>query len=67
LWIEPFIALNETTAQRRTLDQLRSFAGIAIPVTPRVDLEVGYLNQRIYRLNTTIVNHAVPIVLTVRL
>jgi hypothetical protein len=66
LWAEPFIALNRTGPQNHTLDQLRFFAGINVPFSHHADLEFGYLNQRIYRANTTIVNDAIPIVLTVR-
>jgi hypothetical protein len=66
-WIEPFIALNETASQRRTLDQLRSFAGLSMPIARRVDLEIGYLNQRIYRLQSTVVNNAIPMIITVHL
>jgi hypothetical protein len=67
VWTEPFVALNRTGAQHHTLDQLRTFAGVSFPVSRQVDLEFGYLNQRIYRASTTIVNDAIPIVLTVRL
>lgn len=67
LWAEPFISLNRTGAQPHTLDQLRTFAGVTFPVTHHIDLEIGYLNQRIYRPITTIVNSAIPMILTVRL
>lgn len=66
LWSEPFVALNHTAAQRRTLDQLRTFAGIAVPVSRGAELEIGYLNQRLYRPAGTIVNHAVPLILSYR-
>jgi hypothetical protein len=64
VWAEPFIALNTTAAQTRTLDQLRIFAGIGLPVSRHLDVEMGYLNQRIYRASGKLVNHAVPIVAT---
>jgi hypothetical protein len=67
IWSEPFFALNRTVAQSHTLDQLRTFVGIAVPISSHVDLECGYLNQRIYRPKTTIVNDAIPIILTVHL
>ena len=67
LWAEPFLSHNRTGAQSHTLDQLRTFAGVTFPVTRRIDLEIGYLNQRIYRPATTIVNDAIPMILTVRL
>jgi len=66
LWSEPFLALNRTPGQRHTLDQLRSFAGVTVPVSRALDIEVGYLNQRVYRANDTLVNHAIPLVLTYR-
>ncbi|WP_242151040.1 MULTISPECIES: DUF2490 domain-containing protein [unclassified Sphingomonas] len=66
LWSEPFLALNRTPGQRHTLDQLRSFAGVTVPVARTLDFEVGYLNQRVYRANDTLVNHAIPLVLTYR-
>ncbi len=66
LWTEPYIALNRTGVQRHTLDQLRTFVGLSIPVSRQVDLEVGYLNQRLYRPTTTIVNNAIPIVFAIR-
>jgi hypothetical protein len=65
LWAEPFIALNSTKAQTRTLDQLRVFAGLGMALSPHIDVEAGYLNQRIYRASGNLVNHAVPIVVTV--
>lgn len=64
LWAEPFIGLNHTSGQTRTLDQLRLFAGVTVPVSPRVDLEFGYLNQRIRHATGTTVNHAIPIMIT---
>jgi hypothetical protein len=66
LWSEPFLSLNKTAGQSHALDQLRTFVGISVPISPNVDFECGYLNQRIYRPNTTIVNDAIPIVLMVR-
>lgn len=64
LWAEPFIALNSTKAQTRTFDQLRVFAGVGMALSPHLDIEAGYLNQRIYRASGNLVNHAVPIVVT---
>jgi hypothetical protein len=66
LWSELFLSLNRTAAQSHTLDQLRNFVGVAVPLSHHADLEVGYINQRIYRPNTTIVNNAIPVSLTVR-
>jgi len=66
LWTEPFFALNRTTAQHQTLDQLRTFAGLTIPVSSKADVEFGYLNQRIYRANDHLVNHAIPLIVNYR-
>jgi hypothetical protein len=66
VWSEPFLSLNRTAAQSHTLDQLRTFVGVTVPISPHIDFECGYLNQRIYRANTTIVNNAIPIMLTMR-
>lgn len=66
VWTEPFLALNRTTGQRRTLDQLRTFVGVTIPMSPAADVEFGYLNQRIYRANGMLVHHAVPLIFNYR-
>lgn len=67
LWAEPYFALNRTAAQAHTLDQLRSFVGVSVPLSPHADLEIGYLNQRLYKANRTLVNDCVPIVLSIKL
>jgi hypothetical protein len=64
VWAEPFLALNKTAGQHRTLDQLRTFVGLSAPVSPHIDIEVGYLNQRLYRAGPTLINHAIPVNLT---
>ena len=66
LWAEPFVALNHTAATGRTFEQLRSFAGVSVRVSKRADIEVGYLNQRLWRVSGDVVNHAIPLVLNVR-
>jgi hypothetical protein len=66
LWTEPFVALNGTAATGRTFEQLRTFAGVAVHLSQHTDLELGYLNQRLYRASGNLVNHAVPLVLNVR-
>lgn len=66
VWAEPYIGLNHTSGQPRTLDQTRVFVGLALPVSPRVDLEFGYLEQRIHHATSTTLNHAIPIVITAR-
>jgi hypothetical protein len=66
LWAEPFVALNHSAATGRTFEQLRAFAGVSLRVSKHADIEIGYLNQRLYRLSGNVVNHAVPLVLNLR-
>jgi len=66
LWAEPFVALNRTAATRKTFEQLRAFAGVSLRVSKHVEIEVGYLNQRLYRPSGNVVNHAIPLVLSLR-
>jgi hypothetical protein len=40
LWTEPFFGLNRTTGQFHTLDQLRTFAIISVPLSKKADFEV---------------------------
>lgn len=49
LWVEPFVSLNRTSAVRPGIDQVRTFAGVAIPVAKTADVEIGYLNQYLNR------------------
>jgi len=65
-WVEPFWALNQTSGVRRGFDQLRSFAGISVPLSPHVDIEAGYLNQFLPRASGDIRNDTVPVTLYVR-
>ena len=66
VWVEPFWALNQTSGVRRGFDQLRSFAGISVPLSPHVDIEAGYLNQFLPRASGDIRNDTVPVTLYVR-
>ncbi|MEO9133115.1 MAG: DUF2490 domain-containing protein [Sphingomonas sp.] len=66
VWVEPFLALNQTSGARRRFDQLRSFAGISVPISPHVEIEAGYLNQFLPRASGNIHNDAVPVTLYVR-
>jgi hypothetical protein len=66
VWVEPFLALNQTSAVRSGFDQLRSFAGISVPLGRRVEIEAGYLNQFLPRASGDIHNDAVPVTLYVR-
>ncbi|MBX9884324.1 MAG: DUF2490 domain-containing protein [Novosphingobium sp.] len=49
-WTEPFVAFTTTQwGQRRGLDRLRSFGGLAFPVARKVTIEPGYINQWVLR------------------
>jgi hypothetical protein len=45
---EPFVAFNDTDwGARKGFDQVRSFAGLEVPLVGKSTAEVGYLNQAI--------------------
>lgn len=49
---ELFIALNDADwGARNGLDQVRSFAGVNLPIGPRQTVEIGYLNQYVRRVD----------------
>lgn len=66
VWTEPFIELNRTPLVRRTIDQWRNFVGISLPVTPHADVELGYLNQYLFRPGRNASNDVIPLVVTIR-
>ena len=66
-WAEPFVALNRNGAVPSGLDQLRTFGGVAVPVSRRLTVEAGYLNQYLHRPDGDRVNHAVSLVFNARL
>lgn len=66
VWSEPFIALNRTNASQTTFDQIRSFAGVSMAVSRHADVEIGYLNQHMHRINGDTANDVIPVVLTMR-
>jgi hypothetical protein len=48
VWAEPFVAFNDTDwGARSGFDQLRSFAGLEVPLPGKSTIEVGYLNQAV--------------------
>lgn len=65
-WTEPFIALNHTSANHETFDQIRNFAGVSVPLAKHVDAEVGYLNQYLHRPTGDVSIDAVPVTLNLR-
>jgi hypothetical protein len=47
-WTEVFVALNDADwGPRAGFDQLRTFAGVEVPVGGKSTLEFGYLNRLI--------------------
>jgi hypothetical protein len=65
---EGFIGFEATAwGQQAGFEQLRSFAGIGIPLSERLTLEAGYLNQRFIRPGDDGSNHVLNINLFYRL
>ena len=58
VWFEPFVWINDRRATPRGLDQLRSFAGVSVPASRLIDVEIGYLNQYVRRPAGDRDNHA---------
>lgn len=68
VWSEPFYSFNTTDwGQREGWDQVRSFAGLSIPVSKRLTIEPGYLNQTVFRAGGTRYNHIANVWVLVRL
>lgn len=65
-WAEPFVELNRTPPVRRTFDQLRTFAGLSLPITRNADVEIGYLNQYLIRPGKNTSNDVIPLVVNLR-
>jgi hypothetical protein len=50
VWAEPFVGLNRTGwGQKSGFDQLRGFAGLALPVGKGISVEAGYSGQYVSR------------------
>lgn len=66
--VETFVALNGTDwGARAGFDQLRSFAGVELPLKGKSTIEAGYLNQIVNaRHGVTRVNHVLSLALFVR-
>ncbi|WP_439532554.1 DUF2490 domain-containing protein [Polymorphobacter sp.] len=65
---EAFIGLESTPwGQRAGLEQIRNFAGVGIPLSDRLTLEAGYLNQRLVRAGPDATNHVLNLNLFFRL
>lgn len=67
LWNETFIGLNDTAwGQRADFDQSRTFVGVGLPVAERTTVEIGYLNQHIFRRGPDRDNHILAVNLFTR-
>ncbi len=67
-WAETFVALNSTDwGARGGFDQQRVFAGWLQPLSPRLNLEAGYLYQHINRPGPNAGNHVINLTLNRRL
>ncbi|MCB1845782.1 MAG: DUF2490 domain-containing protein, partial [Halioglobus sp.] len=56
--VEHFINLRDTDwGARSGFGQLRSYIGVRMPITDKLTLEAGYMNQHINRSNEDAVNH----------
>jgi hypothetical protein len=65
---ETFVAMNSTDwGARAGFDQQRSFAGWLQPLSPRLNLEAGYMHQYIRRPSTDAGNHVISLTLNRRL
>ncbi|MBA3878673.1 MAG: DUF2490 domain-containing protein [Sphingobium sp.] len=68
VFVEGFYAANSTDwGARAGFDQVRTFAGVSIPLNKQVNLEPGYINQTIFRIGPDRVNHVASLNLFVRL
>lgn len=68
LWSETFVAFNGTDwGARSGFDQQRSFVGWLQPLSPRLNLEAGYLHQYIRRPGSDAGNHVISLTLNRRL
>lgn len=67
-WAETFVAFNNTDwGARSGFDQQRSFVGWLQPLSPRLNLEAGYLYQHINRPGPNAGNHIINLTLNRRL
>ncbi len=68
VWSETFVALNSTDwGARAGIDQQRSFVGWLQPLSPRLNLEAGYMHQLLNRPGPNPGNHILSLTLNRRL
>lgn len=66
--LEHYLNLRDTDwGARSGFDQLRSYIGVRMPMTDKLTLEAGYLNQYINRSNEDAVNHIASLRLSAKL
>jgi hypothetical protein len=65
---EPFFSLDDTAwGQRQGFEQVRTFAGVNLPLSGNVTVEPGYLTQIQLRRGEGRINHIASMTLNVRL
>ncbi len=65
---EVFVGLNSTSwGQRAGLDQWRNFIAVGVPLSKRLTLEAGYLNQWLPRPGADTANNVISLNLFVRI
>lgn len=63
-YTEGFLNLNATDwGARSGIDQWRNFAGIGLPLAPKLRIEPGYLNQTVFRAGENRTNHIANVAL----
>ncbi len=68
LWSEALVPLNDTDwGQRRNTVQFRNFIGALVPISPRINLEAGYMAQIDRRPGADRINHVGNLLLSYRL
>ncbi len=66
-WAETFVALNDADwGPRAGFDQLRTFAGLEVPIGGKSTVEVGYLNRLIKTENRLETDHILSLNLSIR-
>jgi hypothetical protein len=67
VWSETFVAFDSTDwGARAGFDQQRSFIGWLQPLSPRLNLEAGYLNQQVNRPGRDANNHVLNVTFNYR-
>lgn len=58
VWSEPFYNFNSTDwGARQGMDRWRNFGGVAVPVNARSTVQLGYLNQYVFRAGADRIDH----------